>query len=164
MLNSTRNLPRFDGIPPGTDAGHDLVIAFDHLHRPAIAVRRVLEPLRTGLGAVLLRQPGAIVAPHARAFLALACLPGVDIDRARAPAVLDHEGGRRPSVERGDEIAGMPSQRDRDAALFTERKIVTLADIVEAENLHHDVMDRVPAGLDESEAVMARVEVQKARD
>ena len=50
------------------------------------------------------------------------------------------------------------------AALFAEREIVALADIVEAEQLHHDVMHGVLAGLDEGEAVVARIEVQEARD
>ena len=50
------------------------------------------------------------------------------------------------------------------AALFAERQIVALADIVEAEQLHHDVMHGVLAGLDEGEAVVARIEVQEPRD
>ncbi len=73
------------------------VVAVDHLHRAAEAVLGILQPQRARLGAVLLRQPDALMAPHARTFLALERLPFVDIDRARAPAVLDHEGGGRPA-------------------------------------------------------------------
>ena len=38
-----------------------------------------------------------------------------------------------------------------------------IRDSVEAEQLHHDVMHRVLAGLDEGEAVMALIEVQEPR-
>src|ERR1700729_23703 len=104
------------------------------------------------------------MAPHAGTLLALGRLPGRDVDRARAPAVFDHEGGWCPAVERRDEIAGVAAERHADAALFAERKIVALADIVEAEQLHHDVMHGILAGLDEGEAVMARIEMQESRD
>src|ERR1700691_5989862 len=77
---------RLDGIPPRADAGHDLVIAFDHLDWATIAVFGVFQAERAGLGAVLFRQPGPIMAPHARPFLALECLPFVDVDCAGAPA------------------------------------------------------------------------------
>src|SRR4029077_21283554 len=104
----------------------------------AETVGGVLQPQRAGLGIVFLGQPGAVVAPHARAFLALRRLPGGDVDRARAPAVFDHEGGRRPAVERRDEIAGVAAERDADTAFLAERQIVALADVVEAVKLHHD--------------------------
>src|SRR5229473_973446 len=56
------------------------------------------------------------------------------------------------------------STMDADAALFAERQIVALADIVEAEQLHHDVVHGVLAGLDEGEAVVTRIEVEEPRD
>ena len=55
----------------------------------------------------------------------------------------------------------MPPERHRDP-VFIQCEIVPLADVVEAEELHHEVMHRVLAGLDESEAMMARVEMQEA--
>ena len=58
----------------------------------------------------------------------------------------------------------MPPERGGDAACLAERDIVALADVVEAEQLHHDVMDRVLAGLDESKAVMPWIEMKEARD
>ena len=58
----------------------------------------------------------------------------------------------------------MAAERDGDAALLAEREIVALADIVEAKQLHHEVMHGVLAGLDEGEAVMARIEMQEAGD
>src|SRR3984885_5136347 len=84
LVPSLRRGSRFEVVPPRADAGHDFVIAVNHLHRPAKAVGGVLQPQRAGLGAVLLREPGAVVAPHARAFLALERLPRLDVDRARA--------------------------------------------------------------------------------
>src|SRR5271167_1757761 len=80
LLRSPRDGSRFDAVPPRTDAGHDFVIAFDDLHRTAEAVGRVFEAQRAGLGAVLLGQPGTVVAPHAGAFLALERLPRIDVD------------------------------------------------------------------------------------
>ena len=58
----------------------------------------------------------------------------------------------------------MPAERRANAAFFAERQIVALADIVEAEHLHHNVVHRVLAGLDEGQAVMARIEMEEARD
>src|SRR5579883_834299 len=85
MLASLRAGARLQAVPPGTDARHHLVIAGNHLHGTSEAVSGVLEPQRTRFGAVFGRQPGAVVAPHARAFLALRRLPSRGIDRARAP-------------------------------------------------------------------------------
>ena len=66
-------------------------------------------------------------------------------------------------VERGDEIAGVAAERGGDTALLRIRDVVSLTDVVEAEQLHHDVMNRVLAGLDEGEAVVARIDVQEVR-
>ena len=49
----------------------------------------------------------------------------------------------------------MPPERHSDP-VFIQCEIVPLADVVEAKELHHEVMHRVLAGLDESEAMMAR--------
>src|SRR5262249_21740291 len=65
---------------------------------------------------------------------------------------------------RRDEVTGMPSERYRNPACVGEREIVTLTDVIEAEELHHDVMDRVRSGLNEGEAMMARIDVQEAGD
>src|SRR5580704_3929722 len=111
--NSGALLPALDAVEPGTDAGHQVVVAVDHLHGPAQAVARVGEPHRARLLAQLGREPGAVVAPQARPLLALARLPVRHIDAARAPAVLDHEGGWRPGIERRDPVAAMTPERDR---------------------------------------------------
>src|SRR5579883_961957 len=103
------------------------------------------------------------MAPHARAFLALEGLPMVDIDRTRAPAIFHHEGRGRPGIERSDEIAGMAAKRHGNAACFAERQIVALPDVVETEQLHHQVMNRILAGLDEGKTVMARIDMEEAR-
>src|SRR5580704_17967348 len=89
---SPRGGTRPEAVPPRTHARHDLVIAVHHLHGAAEAVLGILQPQRARLGAVFLRKPDAVMAPHARTFLALGRLPRRDVDRARAPAVLDHEG------------------------------------------------------------------------
>ena len=156
MRELLRSGSRLHAVPPWTDARHHLVVAVHHLDRPAIAAFGILQPQRAGLGLVLGRQPSAVVAPHAGTFLALIGLPGLDVDRTRAPAVFDHERRRRPAIERGDEVAGVPAERGRDSPRFAQRNIVALSDIVEAEQLHHQVMHRVLAGLDEGEAVVAR--------
>src|SRR5882762_4966582 len=68
--------------------------------------------------ALIRREPSPLVTPEAWTFLALEGLPGIRIDRAGAPSVLDHEGGRRPGIERRDEIAGVAPERDRQAAFL----------------------------------------------
>src|SRR5437763_474422 len=81
---------------------------------------------------------------------------------ARAPAVLDHEARRREGVERGDEIRAVTAKARRHLVV-AERDVVALPHVVEREHLHHDVMDSGLAGLDEGEAVVARIDVQEAR-
>src|ERR1700745_2308239 len=56
----------------------------------------------------------------------------------------------------------MAGERCRHAA-FSQVDVVGLPHIVEAEHLHHDMMDAAVAGLDESKAVMARIDVQETR-
>src|SRR5580698_6327639 len=163
-LSSARRGSRLQAVPPRTDAGHHFVIAVYHLHRAAETILGIFQTQRARLGAVCFGQPDPFVAPHARAFLAFGSLPRVDVDRTRAPAVFDHEGGWRPRIERGDEIAGVAAKRHADAVFFPERKIVSLSDVIERIELHHDVMDGVLAGLDESEAVVPRIEMQEPGD
>src|SRR5580704_16458539 len=55
----------------------------------------------------------------------------------------------------------MAAKRYRDAPLLSERKIVALAHVVEAEELDHHVVGGVAAGLDESETVMALIDVHE---
>src|SRR5919197_4748165 len=117
IVGSTDGL-RLDAVTPRAGAGHHLVIAFDHLHWPTITTLGERVAVGAGLLALLRRQPGAVVAPHARAFLALRRLPGRRIDHAAAPAVLDHEVGRRPGVERSEIIAGVAAERRRESPLL----------------------------------------------
>src|SRR5439155_15310995 len=114
--NSAHGL-RLDAIPPRTDAGRELMIAFHHLHRPAESLFRKLEAQLPSIRALLGREPGALVPPHARPLFAFRRLPGRGVDHAPAPPVLDHESGRRPAVERGQEVTGMAPERDRQAPL-----------------------------------------------
>ena len=66
------------------------------VHRLAEALVGIVEPECARLVLVLLRQPSAVMAPHARAFLALVGIPVGDVDIAGAPAVFHHEVRRRP--------------------------------------------------------------------
>src|SRR3954471_23834291 len=84
---SARHL-RLHLIPPGTDAGHAIVVALQHLHRLAQARFGGFDAELTRLLALLRRHPFAVVAPQARAVLALERLPAVVIDHLAAPAVL----------------------------------------------------------------------------
>src|SRR5262249_10157325 len=69
-------------IPPRTNAGHTVVVAVHHLDRLAEALLGVGEAERASLVLVFLGQPGAIVPPHARTFLALVGLPVGNVDVA----------------------------------------------------------------------------------
>src|SRR5689334_2884510 len=84
-------------------------------------------------GVIRRRQPAPVVPPQARAFFALIGLPVLDVDRARAPAVFDHESRGRPRVKRCDEVTGVPAERYRNTAFVGERQIVALADVIETE-------------------------------
>src|SRR6516164_9677184 len=86
--------------PTRADAGHEIVIAGDHLHRLALAVLGGLdaEPARVLL--LFRRHPAPLVPPQARAELALERLPGAVVDQLAAPAVLDQKARGVPGVER----------------------------------------------------------------
>src|SRR5262249_10279157 len=89
--------------------------------------------------------------------------PGFRIDRLSAPAVFDHEGGRRPRVERRHVVAAVASEGHREPAFFAEREVEPLADIVERIKLDHHVMDLGLPGLYEGKAVVTCIDVQEAR-
>src|SRR5262249_48841897 len=125
-----------DAVPPGTDAGRELVVAVDHLHRPAIALSGELQAQLARARLLLGRAPGGAAPPRAGPSRALARVPGGGVDAAAAPAVFHHEARRRPGVERGEEIAGMSAERGGEPPLLADREIVTLPDIVEAVELH----------------------------
>src|SRR5262249_62099015 len=114
--------------------------------------------LLAGVGRRLGREPFAVVAPHARAFLAFERLPGGGIDRARPPAILHHEPRRRERVERGDEIRGVAAEARRHP-VAAERDVVALPHVVEREQLHHEVMDGAVDSLYEGMALLARIYV-----
>src|ERR1700760_170806 len=57
----------------------------------------------------------------------------------------------------------MAAERDIDAVLLAERDVIALADVVERKQLHHQMMHAVAAGLDQSEAVMPRIDVEEIR-
>src|SRR5262245_10352471 len=62
---------RLDAVPPRTDTRRKLVIAVHHLDGTPVSFVGQLEAQVARLGAVLRRQPGALVAPHARSFAPL---------------------------------------------------------------------------------------------
>src|SRR5262249_24818653 len=138
-----RALRIFHAVPPGAHARHAVVIAFDHLHRTALAVLRRLDAQAARFLFLFRRHPAALVSPEAGAELALERLPAAVVDQLAAPSVFDQEARWIPGVERGDIIAGMAAQRDADALGLAERKIIALAHIVEAVELDHHVMDHV---------------------
>ena len=90
-------------------------------------------------------------------------LPIVDVDHAPAPAILDHESGRRVRVERSDLVVDVAAQRDPDSVFFAEGQIVALPHVVEAVELHHQMVGGAAAGLDEGNRVMARIGVEEIR-
>src|SRR3954466_12037570 len=55
----------------------------------------------------------------------------------------------------------MTAERDIDAVLLAERDVVALADIVERKQLDHQMMHPIAAGLDQSETVMPRIDVEE---
>src|SRR5215468_4351624 len=110
-------------VEPGADARHHLVVSRQHLDRAAQPALGIGEPHGARFGALFGREPGAVVAPDAGALLALGGLPIAGVDVAGAPAILGHEPGRVPGVERGDEIAAMAPQRHGEAALFPARLV-----------------------------------------
>src|SRR5262245_42125415 len=148
-------------VPPGADAWHEIVVALDHLHGSPLAILASLDAKAARLFLLLRRHPAALVAPQARAEFALERLPGVVVDDLAAPTVLHKKTRRVPGVERGDVIAGMAAEGHGDALRVAQREIVALADIVEAVELHHHVVDHVDAALDEGNAVMAWIDVEE---
>src|SRR6266540_6069806 len=104
-----RRLAAQHAIPPGADAGHELVVALDHVGRLAQARRRGRDADRAGFGALFGGHPQTVVPPHARPPGDLLRLPIVDVDHAPAPAILDNESGRRVRVERGDLVVDVPA-------------------------------------------------------
>src|SRR5215213_1838376 len=94
------DLPLRNGIvPPRAGAWHEPVVAFDNLYRNSHAVFGELCAHGASLGALVFRQPSAFVAPQAGASGVFLRAPVVWIDDAAAPAILDHEAGRRPRIK-----------------------------------------------------------------
>src|SRR5262249_22497759 len=129
--------------------------------RLALAVLGRLDAEEPRFFFLLRRHPAALVAPEAWAELPLERLPGVVVDQLSAPAVLDQEARWIPGVERGDVVAGVAAQPDADALGIAEREVVALADIVEAVEFHHHVVDHVDSAFDEGDAVVARIDVEE---
>src|SRR5437588_13027223 len=85
------------------------------------------------------------------------------IDGASAPAIFDQELRWRIGIERGDVIVDVAAERGADRFRLLQRQIVSLPDIVEIAKLHHHVMDAVLAGIDESQAMVARIDGEEIR-
>src|SRR5258707_9911836 len=97
----------FHAVPPGADAGHEIVVAREHLDRLALAVLGGLdaEPARVLL--LFGRHPAPLVPPQARTEFALERPPRAVVDQLAAPPVLDQKARRGPGVERGGGIVGI---------------------------------------------------------
>src|SRR6516165_5664217 len=74
--------------------------------------------------------------------------------------MLDQEFRRRAHVERGHEIVRVPAELHR-YTVFALSKIVTLADIVERVEFHHEMVHAAARSLRNSEAMMAGVDVHE---
>src|ERR1051325_6510889 len=84
QLSSAGLLLRLHAVPPRTDAGHLVEVAFKHLHRLAQTRFGRLDAELARLLALLRRHPPAVVAPQARPELALERLPGRVLDALRS--------------------------------------------------------------------------------
>src|SRR6266540_1868801 len=115
-----------DAVPPGAHTGRELVVALDHVDRLAQPGRGGADAQLARLDAFLRGHPHAVVAPHAGTPGDFLGLPIVDVDDASAPAVLDHESGRRVRVERGDLVVDVAAERHANAAFLAERQVVAL--------------------------------------
>src|SRR5262249_3335809 len=78
-------------IPPRRAAGGAVVFAAHHMGGRAPAGLGDADADVARLLAAFGREPGAVVAPQARALGTLVRRPVVDVDRAAAPAVLEQE-------------------------------------------------------------------------
>src|SRR6267142_2134378 len=55
----------------------------------------------------------------------------------------------------------MAAERDIDAVLLAQGDVIALADVVERKQFDHQMMHAVAAGLDQSETVMPRIDVEE---
>src|ERR1051325_7648558 len=74
------------GVPPRADVAGELVVAFHHVERQAIALLGVGDAKLARLVALLLVEPVALVTRQARALGDDLGLPVLGVDRAAAPA------------------------------------------------------------------------------
>src|SRR5262249_48604170 len=148
-------------VPPRADAGHEIVIAGDHLSRLALPVLGGFDAQPARLLLLFLRHPTALVAPQTRTELAFKRLPDAVVNQLAAPAVLDQKPRRIPGVEGSHVIAGVTTERNPYALGIAKGKIVALAHIIEAVELDHHVVDHVDAALNKGDAVMARIDMEE---
>src|SRR5947207_9926108 len=78
------------GVPPRADVARQLVIAFHHVERQAIALLGVGNAQLACLVALLFVEPVALVAPQARALGDDLGRPVLGVDGAAAPAIFEH--------------------------------------------------------------------------
>src|SRR4029079_17465417 len=88
---SPRGCAAKDAVPPRADAGCELIVALEHVHRFAQAAGGGLDADRARFDTFPRCHPQPVVAPHAGTEGHLFGLPAVDVDDTPAPAVLDHE-------------------------------------------------------------------------
>src|SRR5258708_23758447 len=96
IVGSARPAGRGRRVPPRADVAGELVIAFHHVERQAIALLGVGNAKLARLVALLVVEPVALVAPQARALGDDLGRPGLGVVAAAAPAVFEHELRRRP--------------------------------------------------------------------
>ena len=95
---------------------------------------------------------------NARQFLRL---PGGVIDVAAAPPILDKKIRRRAHVERCHEIIVMAAERRDNLLAAHQGQIISLSDIVERIEFHHQVVHAIHRRLDQGNAVVARIDMQE---
>src|SRR5258705_3663361 len=64
-------------------------------------------------------------------------------------------------VERAHELMGVPAKCDADTTFLRLCNVVALSVVVERKQLDHQMMHAVPAGLDQRQAVMPRVDMKE---
>src|SRR5262249_5351823 len=128
-----RGFAAHHAVPPGADAGGELVVALDHVHRLTQSGRGGLDADVARLDAFFRCHPQPVVAPHARAPGDRFGLPVVDFAGAAAPGVIDHEARRRVGIEPGARVVDVAAARHADAVLLGQRQVVALPDVVQAE-------------------------------
>src|SRR5258708_12359145 len=96
IVGSACSAGRGRRVPPRADVARQLVIAFHHVERQAIALLGVGNAKVARLVALLFVEPVALVTPQARALGDYLRRPVLGVDGTAAPAVFEHVLRQRP--------------------------------------------------------------------